>query len=227
MSQSANVRSVESIHDFKVSLVTFAEDARNALSSMEMELRRTRDWLLRDQLSHWQSQFKRRTELVSIARTELHRRRLSQQGSDAVSDSEQKENLKIAIRRLEEAEDKLKQIKKWAPVLEHAISEYHATSQPLGDRLTGSLVNSMTLLDRMVASLESYAALTAPSVGEMPSTSGSSGTSSTAKSAAPATAKSGDAPDSAEAAVETASDDAASTNGQTDEHPEPTGGPKS
>src|SRR3954469_18108999 len=101
MSQSANVRSVEAIHDFKVSLTNFADDARNALSSVEMELRRTRDWLLRDQYTFWQGQFKRRTEQVAMARTELHRRRLSQQGSDAVSDTEQKENLKLAQRKLE------------------------------------------------------------------------------------------------------------------------------
>ena len=54
---------------------------------------RTRDWLERDQLSYWQMQVKRRHEAMMMARTELFRRKISQQGSDAVSDTEQKEAL--------------------------------------------------------------------------------------------------------------------------------------
>lgn len=162
MSQSANVRSVDAIRDFRVALTNFAEEARTALSSAEMEVRRTHDWLTRDQLTHWQAQIKRRNELLSMARSELHRRRLSQQGSDAISDTEQKEAVRNAQRRLEEAELKLAKVKRWVPVLEHAIAEYHASSQPLGDSLTGSIVNSLTLLDRLVGSLDSYLAARAP-----------------------------------------------------------------
>src|SRR5438270_8112 len=117
MSQSANVRSVDAIRDFRVALTNFAEEARTALSSAEMEVRRTQDWLTRDQLTHWQAQIKRRNELLSMARTELHRRRLSQQGSDAISDTEQKEAVRIAQRRLEEAEQRVALIKRWVPVL--------------------------------------------------------------------------------------------------------------
>lgn len=186
MSQSANVRSVEAIQHFKVSLTNFADDARNALGGVEMEIKRTRDWLLRDQLGYWQSQVKRRNEALSMARTELHRRRLSQQGSDAISDTEQKENVRNAQRKLEEAEQKVVLVKKWAPVLEHAISEYHSTSQPLGDRLSGSLMNSLALLERMVASLDAYIATTAPSTPIAPPPTTSSGPSASVSTAAPA-----------------------------------------
>jgi hypothetical protein len=183
MNQSANVRSVESIQIFKVALTTFAEEAFVALSSVEMEIRRTRDWLQRDQLTHWQATVKRGNEQVSMARTELHRRRLSQQNSDAISDTEQKENLRHAQRRLEEAEDKVRRIKGWVPVLDHAIAEYHSASQPLGDRLTGSLQNSLALLNRIVASLDSYLSLTVPTSPE-PSAAESSPRPAAAKSSA-------------------------------------------
>jgi hypothetical protein len=192
MSQSANVRSVAAIHDFKVALANFAEDARNALSGVESDLRRTRNWLQRDQLTYWQSQVKRRTEDVSTARTELHRRRLSQQGSDAISDTEQKENLRMAQRRLEEAERKVVLVKKWAPVLEHAISEYHSAAQPLGDRLTGSLVNSMALLDRMVAMLEAYLAMAPPPTPAAPDLAPAGGRSMATSAAPDSAAATGD-----------------------------------
>jgi hypothetical protein len=165
---SANVKSVEAIRDFRIAMTNFSDDARNALSAVEMEIRRTRDWLQRDQLSYWQTQIKRRNQEVSEARTELHRRRLSQANSDAISDTEQKENLRIAQRRLEEAEDKVQRIKRWIPVFEHAIAEYHSASQPLGDRLTGALLKSLLVLDRMVASLEQYLATAPPETPEIP-----------------------------------------------------------
>ena len=73
-----------------------------ALSGVDMELRRTRDWLERDQLGYWQAQIKRRQEDLMQARADLHKRKISQQGSDAVSDAEQKEALREAQRRLQE-----------------------------------------------------------------------------------------------------------------------------
>ena len=193
MSQSANVRSVGAIHDFKIALTNFAEDARNALGSAEMDLRRTRDWLTRDQLTYWQAQVKRCQEQVSMARADLFRRKISQQGSDAVSDADQKEALRAAIRRQQEAEEKVARIKRWIPVLDHAISEYHSTSQPLGDRLSGSLVNSLTLLERTIGSLEAYINVAPPSAPVLPPETGAG---------APASAASGTATAPAAAAVE-------------------------
>ena len=43
MSQSANVRSLQAIRDFRIAMANFGDDARNALSSVEMEIRRTRE----------------------------------------------------------------------------------------------------------------------------------------------------------------------------------------
>ncbi len=215
MSQSANVRSIQAIRDFKVALATFSEDGRNALSSTEMEVRRVRNWLTRDQVSYWQGQIKLRNEQVSIARADLHRRRLSQQGSDAVSDTDQKEALKLAQRRLHEAEEKLKVVKKWIPILEHAISEYHASSQPLGDRLSGSIANSLTLLERMATTLDNYAAIQAKStevaVGGLLPEAGPAAAGSSAKTTGPAAASNGDEPATETAVTNPPSADAATT----------------
>src|SRR3954452_12166720 len=195
MSMGANVRSVDALKDFKVTLINFAEEARIALSSADMEIRQVRNWLTRDQLSYWQSQVKRCQERVSIARTELHRRQLSQANSDAVSDTDQKEALRDAQRRLREAEEKVEKIKRWVPVLEHAISEYNSQSQPLGDRLAGSFTSSLKGLDRMIAALDSYLAMAPPTAPVVPkaATSESMSESTSTSSSAAATAKAGEA----------------------------------
>src|SRR5947209_6494060 len=100
MSQGANVRSVDAIKDFKVALINFAEEAHIALGSADMEIRHVRNWLQRDQLTYWQAQVKRCIQQLSMARTELHRRQLSKGNSAAVSDTEQKEAVRDAQRRL-------------------------------------------------------------------------------------------------------------------------------
>lgn len=184
MSQSANVKSVDAIREFRVSLITFAEEGKNALGGVEMELRRVRDWLTRDQLGYWQNQVKRSNEQLSMARTELHRRRLSQSNSDAISDTEQKEAVRAAQRRLDMAEEKVKRVKGWVPVLEHAIAEYHSSSQPLGDKLSGSLINSIGLLERILGSIEAYLSLEAPSAPS-PAPTGSVGSPSSAGPSGP------------------------------------------
>src|SRR5262249_55589365 len=112
MSRSANVQSIQTLKDFKLAMIAFGEDARNALSGVEMDLRKMRDWLERDQLGYWQMQIKRRDQEVMQARADLHRRKISQQGSDAVSDSEQKEALREAMKRLRFAEEKVALIKR-------------------------------------------------------------------------------------------------------------------
>jgi AcrR family transcriptional regulator len=191
MSTQARVHSVHAIKDFKLSLMTFQEEARNALTTVDMQIRQVRNWLERDQLSYWKGQIKKRQEQVMQARADLHRRQLSQQNSDTVSDADQKEALREAQRRLREAEEKLAIIKKWIPILEHATAEYNAASQPLGDRLSGRLEESFAVLERMIGALESYLALKAPTAPEMPPTGGAAAASGGSKAATSTAASDG------------------------------------
>jgi hypothetical protein len=184
MSRSANVLSVQTLKDFKVVMVNFAEEARNALGGVDMELRRMRDWLERDQLGYWQSQVKKRSEELMQARSDLHRRKISQQGSDAVSDAEQKEALREAQRRLRVAEDKVAVVKRLIPQLHLAIDEYHSHSQPLGDHLSGGFEKSVFNLERMIRSLDAYLALKAPTTAPSLDSATSTGAAPVSSSAA-------------------------------------------
>ena len=119
------------------------------------------------------------------ARADLHKRKISQQGSDAVSDAEQKENLREAQKRLRIAEEKYAAIKKLIPYLHHEIDEYHSHSQPLGDHLAGGFEKSLFTMEKMIKSLEAYLALQAPTAPSMSpvAESGPSASSSSATSA--------------------------------------------
>ena len=142
-----------------------------------------RDWLERDQLGYWQSQIKKRSEDLMQAKADLYRRQLSQQGSEAVSDADQKEALREAQKRLRVAEEKVALVKRLIPQLQHAIDEYHSHSQPLGDHLSGGFEKSMVTLEKMIQSLEAYLALCAPSAPVFETAPASSGPESAGSSA--------------------------------------------
>jgi hypothetical protein len=163
MSQSANVTSIEAIKEFRASLCRFGEDVKNALGAVEMEIRRSLDWILHEQPAYWQMQIKRRKEELSQAQAELFRRRLQAKPGSEVRDTEQKETVRITQRRLIDAEEKLQRVKKWAPVFQHAVSEYQARARPTGDMIEGDLRVALQLLDRMTAALDAYVGMAPPS----------------------------------------------------------------
>jgi len=205
MSQAARVLSVQALRDFRVSLYKFIEEARNALSGVDMELRRTRDWLERDQLGYWQMQVKRRQEAVMNARSELHKRQIAAKGSDAISDTEQKEALREAQRKLRVAEEKVATVKRLVPVFHHALAEYKSCASPLNDHLSGGVEKSLARLENMVRSLEEYLALQAPTTPRTDpagSAAASSGGSAAAAGSSAATGSTVEAGGSSEAAAE-------------------------
>ena len=55
-----------------------------------------------------------------------------------------------------------KSVKRWGPVLQHAISEYNSTARPLGDRISGDLVGSLAISFQFFPSAERYARTTFP-----------------------------------------------------------------
>jgi hypothetical protein len=177
MSKSANVRSIQALKDFRIAFCNFADDTRGALGGVEMEIKKFRDWIERDQLSYWQMQVKKRQEILMDARAALHKKKLAAGKSDAVSDSEEKENLRIAQRRLRAAEEKVDLVKKLIPQFHHAVAEYHSNAQPLADHMSGGFERSLGRLTAMIDALESYLALQAPEAPR-PSATSMSGSSS-------------------------------------------------
>lgn len=198
MSQDARVLSVQALRDFKGSMIKFVEEARNALSGVDMELRRMRDWLERDQLGYWQMQVKKRQEAVMNARSELAKRQISAKGNSSISDTEQKEALRLAQRKLHVAEEKVQVVKRLIPILHHEIAEYKSCASPMNDHLSGGMEKSMGTLEKMVRSLEDYLALQAPTTQRLDPLGGSArsaaGTSASVGSAAPASGGGGESP---------------------------------
>ena len=140
------------------------EDCRAGLTSVDMEFRTgAQQWLMRDCILYWQAELKKRNQEVGNARTELFRRKLASVSNEPPDLGEKKELLRRAERRLEEAEQKMKAVKRWEHQLQHAMGVYLGKARPLGDKLDSALPHALTLLDNMTAALDAYISLSAPS----------------------------------------------------------------
>lgn len=161
MALPVNVRSIDVLRSVREAFVLFAEDSKHAMGSMESEIRRCIDWLTHDQRIHWQTEVKRRTEKLSSAKAELHRKQISQK-SGVKHDTEQREAIREAKGRLEEAEDKVENIHRWLPLVERAVMEYNGQARPFADLLEFEVERSIELLDRMINALDDYVRLQPP-----------------------------------------------------------------
>lgn len=162
MSDSARVTSIDALKDLREAIAAFVDEAKNALVAVDMESRRANDWLNNHQRLYWAEELKRRRERWGMAQTELHRKKLQARPGTTVHDTEQQEAARSALAKVREAEAKIETVRKWSPVLQHGIDEYHGRARPLGDLLEGDVRHSMALLERMIAALEAYTQLSPP-----------------------------------------------------------------
>jgi exonuclease VII large subunit len=162
MSESARVHSIEAVKDWKEALCVFHTEALEAVCAVEMEIRRTFDWL-QERIKHWQSEIRRRDNLVVQARNDLMRRRMMTTAAGKEPDTtEQEKALRKAQARLREAEEKLERARQLVPVLQRAVEEYEGPARRLSNILEGDLPRAFALLDRKIDALDAYVGMAPP-----------------------------------------------------------------
>jgi hypothetical protein len=161
MSHSARVTSIETVERFRNSLCEFGKEVQDALCAVDMQIRRTVDWLA-DQAGHWQRQIKVRQEELTRAKIELTSRKYMNRDGKGPGSTDQEKAFRKAEARLKEAESKLANCRRWKPLLDHAIREYQGPARQLSAATDADLKHSLALLDQKLAALAAYLALNPP-----------------------------------------------------------------
>jgi hypothetical protein len=163
MANAARVESLDALRAFRIAMCKFQEAANLALADAEGEVQRALVWLETEQQSYWQGQIRKRTELVVRAK-EAVRMKKAFKNSVGSRDSavDEEKALAQAMRRLEEAEHKLVATRNWSKKLAREISLYTGAVQRFATTVQSDIPLAVTQLDRMVAALEAYLALSAP-----------------------------------------------------------------
>jgi hypothetical protein len=176
MSPSARVTEIDALRAWKAALCVFTEAAEEALVAADMDIRRTADWL-DERRRFWEDELRRREDGVTHAKAELTRKKLMPIIGKSPDTSEEEKQLRRAVARLEEAELKVKRTRKWAPIYQRAVEEYHGIARRLGAFLEMDMRRAAALLDRKIAALEAYVAVE-PSVPPPPPPPAPKGTES-------------------------------------------------
>lgn len=164
MSTQARVTNVEVLRELRAALIVFANDCGNGLSDVDSDTQRVMHWLRSEAPMHWQRQVRERAELLTRAKSDLFRRQMTAIGDLPPGATDQKKALDVAKRRLEEAEEKLRNVKRWAMALEREFVVYKASVQSLGDAIGRDVPMAVARLDRMAGALEGYQQITPPTI---------------------------------------------------------------
>lgn len=162
MSQ-ARVTSIQAVEAFRTALAEFVTDARDALCAVDAEVRRSEDWLA-EQHKHWQRELRKRHEDLLRAKNELASRKYQNRDGRGLGSTEQEKAVKKAQARLEEAETKLANCRRWAPLLHHAVHEYQGPARQLGGVLDTDVLQALAILHNKLAALEAYLNIAPPAM---------------------------------------------------------------
>ena len=180
MSQRANVTSAEAIEAFRARLIVYVSKARPALEEVSADVQRTRVWLENDQRIHWEFQVRQRAKALEQAQAELFSARISNLSKETAT---QQIAFHRARRALDEANDKLRVVKRWAREFDGQAQPLVKQMEKLHTLLSHDLVQAIALLGQITATLAAYAEIKAPS---LPAEPPAAGTASTVQTGAPA-----------------------------------------
>ena len=170
---AAEVRSIDELRDFHAGLTTYRATLLEAMSSVQMEIRRAFDWL-DDMANTWQRRIRDAELDVVQCKAELAQRKFPMWDGRIPDCTVQEEALRRAKAKLEYCQEQVHICKKWHAKLPKMIEEtYEGASRRLLNGLEIDLPNGLSLLARRITALESYADLRAdyappPSVASLP-----------------------------------------------------------
>src|SRR5262245_8380719 len=160
----ARVTSIDALRKFREGLCLFGEKAQEALIAADMEIRRAFGDL-HERLKHWKHTVHVCEHKVAEAKIELNRKKISRFFGHQPDSTEQEENLRKAKARLQRAEERTENCRRWEPKLQQAVLDYEGPARQLAGRLDHDLPRALFVLDQKIAALEEYLRLLAPEGG--------------------------------------------------------------
>lgn len=195
MAEFARVTNLDALRDFKAALQSFGEDATVAISEATSEAQRGLWFIANDCKAHWQRELKKRNEKLQQAKAELFKKQMESNDTRTSAVVERKNVAKWEA-AIAQAETKLQRIKYWTTAMEREFMLFKAGVQALSNIVAGDLPTATARIERMVASLQEYIHLAAPSGQSLKSIAPLDEQTKPESSAAPSSPTAAPSPDS-------------------------------
>lgn len=153
----ARVQSIDALKSFRLALLKFAEAANSVLTDADAEIQRAANWLETEQRAYWEHQIRLRTEAVARAKLQVQIKRSCRNvdGSPGSAIEEEKA-LKLAVRRLEEAEQKSVKTRQGARWLQREALNYRGQIQRFATAVAVGIPRAVGRLDAVTRNLGDY-----------------------------------------------------------------------
>jgi hypothetical protein len=159
----AKVEDLDAIKSLKRAIWKFAEAANVALGDAESEMNRALLWLEGEQRSYWEGQVRKRHDLVERAKEAVRMKKIYKDSTGRQQSAVDEEKaLKVAQRRLEEAEQKVIAVKKHTAKLRKETLLYKGHVQRFATAVQNDLPMASAQLDGLLDRLQKYVALDVP-----------------------------------------------------------------
>jgi len=156
MNGSANVNSLEALHEWHAALCVFRTEALESMSSIVMEINRADSWL-DDQLRGWQREQRDAEEEVLRCKNELQNRKFVGFDGRVPDCSVQEGNLRQAKDRLDHAREQTVKVRQWYHKMPKMIDEeYQPGARHLVNFLEAELPRALAMLNAQIDSLQAY-----------------------------------------------------------------------
>ena len=159
----AKVEDLDAIKAFKRAIAKFAEAANVALGDAEGEMNRALMWLEGEQRAYWEGQVRKRADLVERAKEAVRMKKIFKDSTGRQQSAvDEEKKLKVAIKRFEEAEQKVAAVKKHTAKLRKEILMYKGHVQRFATCVQNDLPMASAQLDGLLDRLQKYVALDVP-----------------------------------------------------------------
>lgn len=171
MPEQAHVSSIDALESFRSSLIVYLSKARPTLEEVSSDVMRTRLWLEDEHRTHWENEVRRRTRALQEAQQALFSARLSTFRKETSAELMTVHRTKRAF---EEADTKLKVIRKWNRDFDNHAEPLLKQMEKLQTVLAHDMVKAIAFLTQAIDTLHAYAGIAPPSdaPGSSPPTGG-------------------------------------------------------
>ena len=163
MAERAQVSSIDALEAFRSHLIVYVSKARPALEEVSADVLRTRSWLETEKRTYWENQVRRRRKELEAAQEALFSARLSNLRKESAAEQMAFHRARHA---LDEAEEKLRAIKKWTREFEGRVQPLLKQTEKLHTLLSNDMSQAVAFLTEALNILAAYAEIKPPSAVE-------------------------------------------------------------
>lgn len=155
----ANVQSTAAIESVRTAMVAFVDQVRDALASLELEMRRVLEWLEHDRPHYWKVQTRQAVDAVNDAQAALHRCLMYPIADERPACTDERMALKRAQARLAYCEAKQERVREWMRTVRHELFEYEGRISQLVHVVELDAPMAIGILSKILRRLEEYHAI--------------------------------------------------------------------